>query len=353
MAQSKAKPKNLAVKLILSLMAFGAFYFLVDSFLSVFLAIAMSFLLYPIVNRLEKVSLGGHRIPTTGAVIIAFLVFGLFLFAAANILIVPLVNQVNNLMKAMPELAEKANENLTPFLGEEFHKLPPNIQEMVDSSLSSISSYLMTVLKDMVSSTVKFAKSLVGMVLVPFLAFYFLSDWRTLKSMVVSLFSYDQQPVADRVLSEIGTMLCAYVDNMFKLCFIAAAFLTVGNYVLGVQYTLVLGFLALVTEMIPMVGSVVGTLSAMFIALLQNPPLALKVMVLYLVYYQLDAQIIMPNLMGRSITLHPVLIILAVLIGGQIGGVVGLIFAVPVLIIVKVLYENFWHAGEEQAEIRR
>ena len=91
----------------------------------------------------------------------------------------------------------------------------------------------------------------------------------------------------------------------------------------------------------------VGTRAAVFIALLQNPSLALKVLILYLVYYQIDAQVIMPNLMGHSITLHPVLIILAVMIGGQIGGVAGLIFAVPVLAIIKVLYGYFWHAGEK------
>lgn len=68
-----------------------------------------------------------------------------------------------------------------------------------------------------------------------------------------------------------------------------------------------------------------GTVSAVFIALLQNPQLALKVLILYLVYYQVDAQIIMPNMMGHSITLHPVLIILAVMVGGQLGGVAGLI----------------------------
>ena len=103
----------------------------------------------------------------------------------------------------------------------------------------------------------------------------------------------------------------------------------------------------MISELIPLVGSVVGTLSAVFIALLQKPSLALKVLVLYLVYYQVDAQVIMPNLMGHSITLHPVLIILAVMVGGQIGGVAGLIFAVPVLSIIKVLYGYFWHAGEE------
>lgn len=205
----------------------------------------------------------------------------------------------------------------------------------------------MGLLKDMLASTVQAAKSLVSLALVPFLSFYFLKDWRTLKKMVVGLFAYEKQPLADRVLTDMGHMLCAYVDNMFKLCFVAAACLTAGNSILGVQYTLVLGFLAMISEMIPLVGSVVGTLAAVFIALLQNPSLALKVLILYLVYYQIDAQVIMPNLMGHSITLHPVLIILAVMIGGQIGGVAGLIFAVPVLAIIKVLYGYFWHAGEK------
>ena len=262
-------------------------------------------------------------------------------------LIVPLVTQVNTLLKAMPGLAARANESISLFLGSEAQKLPPNTRDMLQQAASSLSSYIMGLLKDMLASTVLAAKSLVSLALVPFLSFYFLKDWRTLKKMVVGLFAYEKQDLADRVLTDMGRMLCAYVDNMFKLCFIAAVCLTAGTSLLGVQYTLVLGFLAMISELIPLVGSVVGTLSAVFIALLQKPSLALKVLILYLVYYQVDAQVIMPNLMGHSITLHPVLIILAVMVGGQIGGVAGLIFAVPVLAIIKVLYGYFWHAGEK------
>lgn len=347
MTDKQQKPRGLVIKLLFGLLGFGAFYLLGHWFLPVFLAIGMSFLLYPIVDRLERLKIKGRAFPNTLAVLIAFLLFGLFLYAAANVLIVPLVTQVNTLLKAMPGLAAKANESISLFLGSEAQKLPPNTRDMLQQAGSSLSTYVMGLLKDMLASTVQAAKSLVSLALVPFLSFYFLKDWRTLKKMVVGLFAYEKQLLADRVLSDMGRILCAYVDNMFKLCFVAAACLTAGNSILGVQYTLVLGFLAMISELIPLVGSVVGTLSAVFIALLQKPSLALKVLVLYLVYYQVDAQVIMPNLMGHSITLHPVLIILAVMVGGQIGGVAGLIFAVPVLSIIKVLYGYFWHAGEE------
>ena len=313
MMDVQQKPRGLVAKLLAGLAGFGVFYLLGHWFLPVFLAVGMSFLLYPIVDRLERLKIKGRAFPNTLAVLIAFFLFGLF-------------------------------------LGSEAQKLPPNTREMLQQAASSLSSYIMGLLKDMLASTVQAAKSLVSLALVPFLSFYFLKDWRTLKKMVVGLFAYEKQPLADRVLSDMGRMLCAYVDNMFKLCFVAAACLTAGNSILGVQYTLVLGFLAMISELIPLVGSVVGTLAAVFIALIQKPSLALKVLVLYLVYYQVDAQVIMPNLLGHSITLHPVLIILAVMIGGQIGGVAGLIFAVPVLAIIKVLYGYFWHAGEESLE---
>lgn len=217
------------------------------------------------------------------------------------------------------------------------------MQALINEALTTAGRNVMALFQDLISSTFRVARSMASMVLVPFLTFYFLKDWRTLKAMAVKVFPYDRQALAEKVLEDIGSMLCTYVDNMLKLCLVAAGCLTVGNYVLGVQYTLVLGLLAMLTELIPLVGSVVGTLVAVFVALLQRPALALQVLIFYLVYYQVDSQVIMPTLVGKAITLHPVLIILSVIIGGKLAGVIGLIFAVPVLAIIKILYGYFWH----------
>lgn len=185
-----------------------------------------------------------------------------------------------------------------------------------------------------------------SMVLVPFLTFYFLKDWRTLKAMAVKVFPYDRQALAEKVLEDIGSMLCTYVDNMLKLCLVAAGCLTVGNYVLGVQYTLVLGLLAMLTELIPLVGSVVGPLSLFLSLSCSGPPWRSRSSFFTLSTIRSTLRSSGPTLVGKAITLHPVLIILSVIIGGKLAGVIGLIFAVPVLAIIKILYGYFWHWGE-------
>ena len=131
MTEYQQRPRGRVVKLVFGLLGFGAFYLLGHWFLPVFLAIGMSFLLYPIVDRLERIQVQGHPFPNTLAVLIAFLLFGLFLYAAANVLIVPLVTQVNTLLKAMPGLAARANESISLFLGSEAQKLPPNTRDML------------------------------------------------------------------------------------------------------------------------------------------------------------------------------------------------------------------------------
>ena len=87
----------------------------------------------------------------------------------------------------------------------------------------------------------------------------------------------------------------------------------------------------------------------MFIAYSQDTALALKVVIFYVIFYQIDGQFIMPTIMGKYIALHPVLIILGVLVGGKLFGIVGLLFAVPVVAVCKVLYDHLWHMNEDMA----
>ena len=342
------KPRGMLVKTAFALLAFTAFCLVADFLLPVLISIAFSYLLYPIVRTLEKITWGrDRRMPSAVAVLLSFVIFLLFMSAALQILMVPLVTQVNTLTKALPGFAAQVSATMNWFFGPEARAaLPANVQALINEALTTAGRNVMALFQDLISSTFRVARSMASMVLVPFLTFYFLKDWRTLKAMAVKVFPYDRQALAEKVLEDIGSMLCTYVDNMLKLCLVAAGCLTVGNYVLGVQYTLVLGLLAMLTELIPLVGSVVGTLVAVFVALLQRPALALQVLIFYLVYYQVDSQVIMPTLVGKAITLHPVLIILSVIIGGKLAGVIGLIFAVPVLAIIKILYGYFWHWGE-------
>lgn len=268
------KPRGMLVKSAFALLAFTAFCLVADFLLPVLISIAFSYLLYPIVRTLEKITWGrDRRMPSAVAVLLSFVIFLLFMSAALQILMVPLVTQVNTLTKALPGFAAQVSATMNWFFGPEARAaLPANVQALINEALTTAGRNVMALFQDLISSTFRVARSMASMVLVPFLTFYFLKDWRTLKAMAVKVFPYDRQALAEKVLEDIGSMLCTYVDNMLKLCLVAAGCLTVGNYVLGVQYTLVLGLLAMLTELIPLVGSVVGTLVAVLSLSCSGPP---------------------------------------------------------------------------------
>lgn len=239
------KPRGMLVKSAFALLAFTAFCLVADFLLPVLISIAFSYLLYPIVRTLEKITWGrDRRMPSAVAVLLSFVIFLLFMSAALQILMVPLVTQVNTLTKALPGFAAQVSATMNWFFGPEARAaLPANVQALINEALTTAGRNVMALFQDLISSTFRVARSMASMVLVPFLTFYFLKDWRTLKAMAVKVFPYDRQALAEKVLEDIGSMLCTYVDNMLKLCLVAAGCLTVGNYVLGVQYTLSLVFL--------------------------------------------------------------------------------------------------------------
>ncbi len=320
----------------------------------VFVAIALAFVLNPVVKFFERVPIRPQiPMPKSLAIIFSFAVFGLFIYAIVAQLIIPLLGEMNKLLANLPILTGGFGSQE---LGMRFNnaasgsKLPSNLNALVDEGLSYATSYVMAWMKDLVSSTFDMAAHLIGFILVPFLSFYFLKDGEKLRKMTINVFAYDSQALASSILSDIVIVLSAYVRGLFKLCIISAFCIALGTYILGVQFPLVLGFTAILVETIPVVGPILGALPALSISYSQDPMLALKVGIYYFVYYQIDSQVILPKVMGEAIDLHPVLIIVGVFIGGQLFGILGLLFAVPAVAVCKVLYDHLWHM-DEVAEI--
>lgn len=224
--------------------------------------------------------------------------------------------------------------------------LPSDFNMLVNGLLNWAMGFVGTVLRNLVQSSLGIVQSLIGLIIVPFLAFYFLKDWRELRLMVINLFNYDAQDKAAEVVDEIGRTMSAYVRGMGKLSLISGFVITIGTAFLGIDFPLVLGFWAILAETVPVVGPLMGAVPAVFIAYGQAPEAAFHVALFYLVYYQLDANFIMPKLMGQKIDLHPVVLIISLLIGAKLFGILGMVFAVPVAAVYRVLYKQLWHAGE-------
>jgi predicted PurR-regulated permease PerM len=148
---------------------------------------------------------------------------------------------------------------------------------------------------------------------------------------------------AEALLDEIDLVLAAFVRGQIIIAVAVGLAATVAMRLMGVKYAVILGLFTAVTQLIPQVGGAIGLIAAVAVTSLQSPALALGVFVLYMVLYHISGSILGPLVMGNAVKLHPVVILLATMVGTVLGGVVGLLLSVPAAAVLKVLW-NFFYA---------
>ena len=340
-------------KLLVATAVSYVLYLLAGFMLPILLAIGLAFGLYPLVNMITQVRVahGMIKLSRAVAIVLALIGFLIFLCIAIGFIILPLFGQMNDLLVKLPALAAKSNiQDLDTMLQDpsKIPMLPSSFEMLTDGMINWAMGLVSGILRNLLRSSLEIVSNLIGLIIVPFLAFYFLKDWRDLRSMFINLFNYDVQDRVAQVVDDIGRTLSSYVRGLVKLSLISGFVITLGTAFLGIDFPLVLGFWAILAETVPVVGPIMGAVPAIFIAYGQSPEAALHVAIFYAVYYQLDANFLMPKIMGQRLDLHPVLVIGSLLIGAKLFGILGMVFAVPVAAIYRVLYKELWHAEEEQ-----
>lgn len=342
--------KSTILKLSVATAVSFVMYKLAVVLLPIFLAIFLAFALYPLANIIGKVRVGQGTIHLSRvvAIVLAFFTLGFVVLISIGFVLLPLFGEINELLVKMPDVLQVNRSGLEDILNDpkSFPVLPSNFAMLFDDIVSWAMGFVSGIARNLLTSSMDIARNLIGLAIVPFLAFYFVKDWRELRLMLINFFSYDVQERATQIIDEIGRTLSAYIQGLGKLSLIAGFCITIGTACLGLEYPFVLGFLALIAETIPVVGPIIGAVPAIFIAYGQSTTDAFHVALFYLVFYQIDANFIMPKVMGKQIDLHPVILIISLLIGAKMFGIVGMLFAVPVAAVYRVLYKELWHENE-------
>jgi predicted PurR-regulated permease PerM len=272
-----------------------------------------------------------------------------------SFVVLPLFGQINELIVKLPEYSEQMQgESLLRILKDPsagVPMLPSNLEGLLNDAINSIMGFLTNVVRNLLNSTVQLVANLVGLIVVPFLAFYFLKDWKVLCNMITDLFTPEARPKASRVMANIGIAISSYVEGLWKLSILSALSVTIVLLILGVPYPLVFGLIALLAETIPVIGPIISAIPAIFVAYTSTTAhTAFVLAIFYIVYYTVDSQVLQPVIMGKKIKLHPVVILLALMIGGKLFGILGMLFAMPVAAVYRVLYDELWHYNGEDIE---
>ncbi|SDF10932.1 AI-2E family transporter [Sporolituus thermophilus] len=318
-------------------------------YLPIILAIILAFVLNPVVNLLCSMSFGPKKQACSRpvAILLGFLFASLALTLVGAYILLPFTHEFAKLADSLPVLLSKIR-TLTSTIEYRANmaEVPDNVRGLIDEGLARAVAFSVELARRAVNAVIGFAGQVVELIVVPVLAYYFLKDWRELKSMAVDLFPAGKRDQATAVIEEIGAVVSKYVRGQVLLSIIMGFIIFGGMYLLGLDYPLVLGLLAGLTEFIPIIGPIIGAIPAVLLAYATEPALALKVLIFYFLAQQLENHIILPKIMGQTIELHPVFVIVSLLIGGQLYGIVGMMLAVPVAAILRVLLKHLWYYGE-------
>jgi predicted PurR-regulated permease PerM len=281
------------------------------------------------------------------AILLSFLlVVGLVVLAV--LYLVPLVvEQLASLLSAVPGIAstlEQYLQNALNFLQNRgFVPTNPDqfisrIRDDLTSAAQSVAGNVLSGAFGFVYSTFGFAVTLFGMI---FIGAYLLVDVRRMKAAFLRAVPHDYRPDARTLWGAFGYSLSKYLGGLALVLAIQGAISAVGLFLLGVPYALVLGAVVAIMAIIPYLGAWISGILAVIVALTVSPTTALLTALLFLGIQQLEGNFLTPKIQGDTLHVHPILVFLAVIIGGGLGGIPGVIVAVPLLAVLRVLFDFF------------
>ena len=309
-------------------------WYLGDVILPFILGGAVAYCLDPIADRLEKWGLS--RIMAT----VTITLVAVLIFVIAILLIIPtLIQQTGQLINTAPDLFA----NLQVWLTEKFPSLM-DADSTIRQQLVSIGETIQSKGGDLVNSVVSSAMSLVNVlvliVVVPVVTFYLLLDWDNMVAKIDELLPRDHAPVVRDIASQIDRTLASFIRGQGTVCVILGTYYAVSLMLVGLNFGLVVGFIAGLITFIPYVGALVGGVLAIGLALFQfwgEWGWIAAVAGIFALGQFLEGNILTPNLVGSSVGLHPVWLIFALSVFGSLFGFVGMLVAVPVAAMLGVI----------------
>jgi predicted PurR-regulated permease PerM len=308
-----------------------------------FLAALLAYLLDPVVDQLERVGL------SRWVGILLLMVFLLLFAAAVSVLVFPLIqSHITDLIHRFPQYVEQLRSWIAPWvmrmtgmdaselgltvnsLAARLKSLPPNLWQSASGLLWQATSGLLNVTLLLVNLTV-----------IPVAAFYLLRDFDVLKKRALGYVPPKHRVFLIQRFERTDELLGSFIKGQFLVALCLVVVYSAGLMIVGTPLPIGIGIVAGLANIVPYLGLIVGLLPALVMTVLEFRDVAhlLGVVAVFAVGQGLEGFVFTPRIVGRRIGLHPVVVMLAVLIGGSAFGFLGVLLGVPAAVVLKVWWE--------------
>ncbi|MFS0576414.1 AI-2E family transporter [Sporosarcina sp. 179-K 3D1 HS] len=309
--------------------------------LPVILATIAYYLLRPILRLLERA-----KIARIWGIFIIF-IGSIGLITLLILLVFPFLRtQFHNLVEDFPTYFRQLLINIDAFLrtsifASYYNELNINVNALFDSGLGNLGKMFADTLGGIASGVSTFLSALTGFILaivtVPFILFYLLKDGEKLPKVIMKMLPPRMRDDAEAIFRDADHQISAYIQGQILVAICIGVMVSIGFLIIGMDYALLLGTLAMFTSVVPYLGPIIAITPAVIIAIVTSPIMLLKLAVVWTIVQLVDGKFISPQIMGKSLRIHPITIIFVLLTSGSLFGVAGVILAIPGYAVLKVI----------------
>lgn len=302
------------------------------------ISLVLAYLLNPIICFMEA-----KGIKRWIGILITYGVLVLFVLSVCFYIIPQIMRDMTKLLDVLPKINEEFMAFLTNVQGKYTKiglRLPENIKNALYANSNRLQNTVVSYISYFTDGIISLFNGIINYILIPFILYYFLKDYNKIIDKSRMLIPRKYRARIDRICSNIDEVFGNYIRSQIILSSIIAVLTTLALLMLKVNFPLFLGIINGITNIIPYFGPVIGTIPAVLIALLESPSKAIWTFILLFIIQQIESGIICPIITGDSVDLHPVTVILALIIGGELYGVIGMIFGIPIIAALKIIYTD-------------
>lgn len=308
----------------------------------IIVAFVAFYLFNPIINFMERFNISR----LWGIIILLCVIIAAFTLIVT--LLIPVVqHQVESLSKNLPTYFDEFSDKLKELSQNSFvADYYTQAQNWFQQNFSDIPKKISNSVGDFSNKFQTFVSTITHVVVIiitfPFVLFFLLKDGAKFRNYFIRLmppkFRKDTHDLIDKMNVQVGS----YIQGQIIVSFCIGILLFIGYSIIGLDYSLILASIAAVTSVVPYIGPTIAISPAIIIALITSPIMLLKLIVVWTAVQFIEGHLISPNVMGKTLKIHPLTIIFILLSAGNLLGIVGVILGIPAYAILKVLVSHLY-----------
>ncbi|AKL91813.1 putative PurR-regulated permease PerM [Staphylococcus capitis] len=308
----------------------------------IIVSLILFYLFNPLVNLMER-----YRIPRLLGITIIYVAVVGIITLIVNLLIPIIGSQIEGLIKNSPHYLNKITQSIEKITTNSFlSSYMSQVNDWLESAQKKIPSMLSEYFDGFGPKLASFAEAVsnVGVVIVttPFILFFMLKDGHRFKDYTTKIMPPKFRKDFHDLLEKMSVQVGSYIQGQIIVSFCIGVLLLIGYSIIGLKYPLVLASIAAVTSVVPYLGPTIAISPAIVIAIITSPWMLLKLVIVWTLVQFFEGHFISPNVMGKTLKIHPLTIIFILLCAGNLMNVVGVIIGIPLYAVLKVLVSHIF-----------